>query len=417
MILKLIWSGVIAAVFSSLAAGAVDCRKPCGPEEVFSCVGQAKAPRLTAKEVYDDLIFSSTKSADGFCRSCSVGKANGLQRDYCTKFCQTEQGTYFSYDHFMAAYAAVKAKEPDFFSISCSGTADERKQELASFLATAAQETTSGISYTSDGAYFRYEVDSLQTADGKPCENFDCKTAYYADASLMVVAGDASGNTYTKYYIDNGTINGDGTVSGNKVMLDGPGAVTRAWAESAPPPAGYTWKKLTDAVQPGYWVGMGALQLTGGSMMGFFGWYQNHLADPRQDSANLQNFIDRFLVDGQLGFEGAFWYWNYRINGTGYPTIHQVLASDGAVCHEIAIVTRMVNGGCNHSEYRKRYFDYFLGGNVFATGSKATCVNTAGIMVNCTDSSAVLNSLFCTFGDDPRGQKLQDYCYDHIPPR
>jgi hypothetical protein len=421
----LILCGVLAVAFPWVAAA--DCTKPCGPEEILSCVGETKTPIETAKQVYDKLIFG-TKNADGFCdgpaQKATKNASGGwditpLQEYYWTTFCGKEKGTYASYDNFIGAYNKMKAKLKTFGTFACQGTADERKKEMANMFATMAQETTSAISYTNDGVYFRYENGSLATCYDPvgPCMSLDDKTGYYANAGQHVIAVDSSYKVFTEYYWDSGTIE-DGKVSGMKTILTGDGPITMVWDQDAKPPDGYTLTKLNDekVVKPGYWVGMGPKQLTSNSMMSFFGWYYNHMMPTPEKAANLQTFIEKFLVDGELAMEGGLWFWMYRVNGAGYPTIHKVLASKGVVCHDIAIVTRMVNGGCNNYQQevvkgilrkgRLDYYNYFHE-VVFAMTLKAETIE---------DGDALLNSLQCKYLDENGTEQgnpndLQKYCY------
>jgi hypothetical protein len=426
--LLILW-GILAVCFP--LAAAADCTNPCGPEEILSCVGQSKTPPQTAKEVYDTWIFG-TKNADGFCNgTAQKAKKNSqgdwditpLQEYYWTTFCSKEKGTYASYENFIGAYNKMKAKPKlkTFGTLACEGTAEDRKKEMANMFATMAQETTSAISYTNDGVYFRYENGALATCFDPigPCMSLDSKPSYYVNAGQHVIAVDVDNSTrvFTEYYWDSGTIE-NGKVSGMKTILTGDGPITMVWDQGASPPLGYTLKKLNDeeVVKPGYWVGMGPKQLTSNSMMSFFGWYYNHMVDKPEKKANLQTFIERFLVDGELAMEGGFWFWMFRVSGSTYPTIHKVLASKGDVCHDIAIVTRMVNGGCNNYQQeivngklvkgRKDYYQYFLE-KVFGMTLKAETAKY---------EDTLLNSLQCKYLDEEGKEQmnpndLQKFCY------
>lgn len=417
----LIYLGLFATAYSGIAIS-INCDQPCGPEEVLYCIGQAQTLLLTPKQVYTMKLFDP-KNADQFCAKCSkvplppegpTYTTNPLQAQYCANFCQTAKGSYFSYENFLAAYADMQKNGSDF-SIACNGTVEERKKELANLLATSAQETTSALSgYTTDGLYYRYENGALVTKDPvtqqpKPCMDFNCVTPYAGLTAAIVVATNTNDDIFTEYYWNAATIT-DGKVTGNRITLTGSGPMQWKWDQSAPPPQGYTLKTLRDAVQPGYWVGMGNLQLTADTMMGFFGWYNNHIAKTAQKHANLQSFIQRYLVDGKLGFIGGFWYWNYRTNGSGYPSIHQVVTSGDPVCQDIALVTVMVNGGCNDYNIRKEYYQYF-GENVSGLKLKASCITTSGAPIDCNDTTKVdLNSMQCA-----NPARFQTYCYSKIP--
>lgn len=422
--MKTFYSGlffIFAAYYTPLATAAVDCTNPCGPDDVLYCAGQGANPKLTAQQVYDQLVSKSGTSQDAFCTTCSTKPTSDtlstLQKQFCTDYCNSP-GSYYSYTNFTNAYKAMQGADSSF-SIACSGSTDDKKKELANLLTTWAQETTNGTSYTNDTLYYRYESPALAGCK----DAATCKTNYYIQADYTVVAYDTTNKkVYTGYYFNSGTINADGTVSGMKVTLTGAGPSTWSWADSMAMPSGYTAKKLTDINVPeGYWIGMGNVELTADSMMGFFGWYYNHLASPTQTSADLFSFIKDYLNDGQKSFEGAFWYWNYRVNGRdpntnlSFPTIHKVMATSTAkACHDIAIPTYMVNGTCatdiNGGNFptRKTYYTYFLS-TVLGLTDNPTCVDSNGAVVACNSSTVNINSEVCYYANSP--YKLRDYCY------
>ena len=154
-------------------------------------------------------------------------------------------------------------------------------------------------------------------------------------------------------------------------------------------PAGYTWQYMNQTIDPGYWIGMGNLQLTGVSMVQFFGWYHQHIIDGAPvAAANYQAFVTRYLTEGKLAWEGGLWYWNYRINGIGKPTLHSVLAGENDVCRDIGITTKLVNGGCNDTITRDKYYNYFKT-TVFGLSEKPVIPDPPVVDVNsyfCNDA-------------------------------
>jgi len=141
--------------------------------------------------------------------------------------------------------------------------------------------------------------------------------------------------------------------------------------------------------------------------MYFFGWYYNHIE--KKESADLNAFIRTLVTDGKRSFLGALWYWNYRvIKGHIPPTdpppvpIEAVLNYyDGkgtdSPCHDIAISTYLVNGGCGDSGNRKLYYEYFAN-----TAFQADIQAVTGIFggyeldsFNCEKNSEALNT-YCT---------------------
>ena len=99
-------------------------------------------------------------------------------------------------------------------------------------------------------------------------------------------------------------------------------------------------------------------------MVGFFDWYYTQI-DPTPE-ADLNAFIERYFVDGKLGFTGGLWYWNDRTRGENYLTIAQsfnqkVTGSGDKLnfCKDVTMVTLMVNGGCNDWVKRVDYYKYF----------------------------------------------------------
>lgn len=410
-------SFTIGTVFVLLAlSGRVwaDCvtDKPIGPRAVITCAAKeylekhpdAKGTVHDAATFWNNILFS----ADVMDKSCSKTAPDPdtqkAQAEMFKEVCNTQKGTYFSYDNFIAADEAISTK---FNTKDTTGYAFMRSdddynlnlQELANFLATAAQETTGNApglnQYKTDGLYWRYETDFLLSVDPTntpPEDTGSCKT-YPANPGYISPGGTAVTGCYllglkdfkTNYYplstfvvaIKTGTKLVNTALVMAMDMQYNTAANTMTWKGPPgdpknptnfpipqgyyPAPEGYTWQFLNQVIDPGYWVGMGAIQITGDSMPKFFGWhYQNIASGAPVPEADFPAFVKQFLTDGQLGWEGSLWYWNFRINGAGRPTLHKVLTNtDKPACHDIAITTAMTNGGCNHFEYRAKYYDYF----------------------------------------------------------
>ena len=294
-------------------------------------------------------------------------------------------------------------------------------QEVVNFFASEAQETTSAlINYTTDGLYFRYENGALidsSSSTGAVCADEYCKTGYYpgndpgnwvgvtgynADPSItstytpyLWLLTNPNGSAASLYYPQYQMANSPMTLLYGFPYIqllanqgDTPSAAN-SWlykASTAPypvPPGSplTVAKNINDSgvLYPGMYVGMGSLQLTGSSMYFYYGWYENNLAlDAPVLMANFDQFVGDpngvvtqsvgFLRSGVTAFEGAFWYWMYRVIGINtstypgqmIPSLHQ-LALDPArpACHCVGAVTLMINGGCNHFDRRVAYANYF----------------------------------------------------------
>lgn len=422
------------ATQSGLLAAATDCHNPCGPLQILECAGKLNNRHQTAEEAYNSLIFG-TNTADKFCRTKHTEAViTPLQNLYFDGFCsQPSPGAknypYSSYNNFLAAYTEMQAKLPNFGSFACIGDKSLDNKEMANFFSTITQETTGQITKNNDGVYYRYENQSLVKcymdwkydagrwlpvlASEYQCKDLDSKTGYWGDARLNVIMVNRSTKAvYTKAYWNNANIS-DGKVTGNKVDLT-QSPIVWSWNDNTPvPDPGYEFVYLTDAMNAGYIIGMGQIQLTGSSMMEFFGWYYNHLAPVSQNEADLNGFIQRFLVDGQLAMEGSFFYWMYRTNGSGRPTLHQVLAGTGTVCHDAAIASRVVNGGCNDYQSsvdaqgalhpgRIGYYQYFLE-TVFGQTEQRVTYPYNGIL---------LDNFVCDYPSQPAA--LETYCYTTV---
>jgi hypothetical protein len=144
---------------------------------------------------------------------------------------------------------------------------------------------------------------------------------------------------------------------------------------------------------------MGAKQLTGNTLMSFFGWYNNNLVNPPVENADINKFIADYLADGKLGYEGGIWFWMYRTSGKDLPTIADTLKSSKNVCHDVAIVTRLVNGGCNDDTTRNKYYNYF-----YKTLTGAEIIPVEYDYTNAQGAKVKLNSMQCSVD-------LQAYCY------
>lgn len=394
-----------------------DCNLPCGAEELICCAAQ-KANQLSPVELYaspedyyNKALFNSA-NLDGFCKNPPGGSiTTSLQSYYYGKYCQSA-GSYYSYSNFIQA-----ANTPIFNGSSpnggfgCVGTVETRYKELSNFFATIAQETTSVIAgYTNDGLYFRYENGALKNCATTPggTLNQNCTapnsqgsqapyTVYYPTNSLYTDMN-PGGSSYTQLLTLGNT--------GSSILIYNIAQTPEVISFGSfpfPIATGDTAPQLNDpsVLIPQLWVGMGPKQLTGQSMFEFFGWYQNNIASPAQTYANFNDFVTGFLNNGVLGFQGAFWYWMFRINGYNYRPIHAMVTDPNrSVCHDIAAVTLMVNGGCNnYNPGRFTYYSYF--NRTFNQPTNA---------IQCTAPGQVhLNSLVCA-------TPLQTYCQPTTSP-
>ncbi len=409
---------------------------PSGPSEVIACAAQQysaklvppKSPPLDAATFWETVLFS-TKLTDGFCKGAAPAVLQKAQLAMYTAACGSQKGTYFSYANFLAADAEISAKLGGAYTFMRQGTYEVRLQEFANFLATAAQETTAGdwgLKYTTDGLYFRYENGILQSTDPQwvtppytppymgSCRVVPANPGYTATTQSVAAADcrfkglDAFIPEYypisTYSVAVKGTVPADYLVNTSLVMdhADKYDTNTNTIANVGTPtlyaggtyaaPAGYTWQYMNQIIDPGYWIGMGNLQLTGVSMVQFFGWYHQKIsAGAPVEAANYQAFVTRYLTEGKLAWEGGLWYWNYRINGIGKPTLHSVLAGKNDACRDMGITTKLVNGGCNDGGPRDLYYNYF---KTTVFGLSGTAVTAPGGVSSYTCSDAIL--AYCT---------------------
>ena len=425
---------LIGLIFSNETAVGLDCDHPCGPAELLSC---ASNPRSNPESIYNDKIFDK-KNIDGYCNKYSSfpvsdSNLNEVQLWYINVFCPIQKGKYGGYEDFISAYEEMKSRLGDRFTqFLCSPKSShvQRVKEISNLFATMAQETTSRQSkwpasdpVLIDGLYYRFEIGAVTSVDKSPCTLSHCKTNYFDDASRMVVAvkkpfsADGKNQIYTKYYWNNGKMSQDrNLVDGNRVNLTQT-QISWQWKESDRAPDGYEFHAMTDVVNSRYWIGMGPKQLTGSSMMEFFGWYENNLSKQPRESSDLEAFIQRFLSDGKLAMEGGFFYWMYRVNGNNRPSIHTVLTNNKNVCHDIAITTRLINGGCNNYSMDEKapgrvgYYTYFHE-KVFH--KKIDAAVTTWVNVNDKGRSWELNSMQCDYSSQGKSEynPIEQYCYD-----
>lgn len=383
-----------------------DCasQNPQGPAAILTCISETHG--MTPEAYWNNVLFSSNLALDKFCQTSLPSNATQAQVEMYAVGCSMQKGSYFSYNQFIAADSAMRAKFGNNYTFLRNSDYATNLKEFANFLATLAQETTGmipGMKNQNDGLYFRYENGALgPTAcynykDNPNASAFDrtlgsnCNakglTDYYTGYypySGYVIANLISNptNIYTGYVFDK-----DGEYMLNQspvnVMFPGVPSIVSSMSPDSSSLAnplivgswssllvGYQWDFMNTQMAPGYWVGMGNLQLTGDSMIKFFGWYyQNSALDSSSgaiESANLQNFANMYLQNGTLAWEGGLWYWMYRVNGYNLPTLHSIISnSPKAACHDIAISTMMVNGGCNNyinedGTGRKAYYQFFL---------------------------------------------------------
>ncbi len=405
---------------------------PSGPSEVIACAaqqysaGKALSPALTATDFWNTVLFN-TKTSDGYCKGAAPAALQKAQLAMYTAACGTEKGTYFSYENFLAADEEISAKLGGAYTFMRQGTYEVRLQEFANFLATAAQETTAAdweLKYTTDGLYYRYENGILQSTDPRhssakgSCRVVpanpgytattqsvaaaDCRLKgldtfipeYYPISTYSVAVKGTTVHPLLKDYLVNTSLVMDNAdkYDTNSNTIANVGTPTLYAGGTYAAPAGYTWHYMNKIIDSGYWIGMGNLQLTGVSMVQFFGWYHQKISTGAPVAeANYQAFVTRYLTEGKLAWEGGLWYWNYRINGIGKPNLHSVLAGEKAACRDMGITTKLVNGGCNDGGPRDLYYNYF---KTTVFGLSHLPVTAAGGVSSYTCNDAILT--YCT---------------------
>lgn len=418
---------------------AIDCAalNPQGPDAVISCAATA-AGFASAEAFWNQKLFSPV-TLDGYCQS-SPQNLDTAQTTLFQQSCTQQKGTYFSYAQFIAADAALFAKfgavSPNPYRFMRNNSWEVNVSELTNFLATAAQETTgNGLlpdKYEQDGLYFRSEYSYLAanscytypanpnyTGSGKGTGT-NCGTTplasyltnYYpvSTYAVAVCSGTSPDNyqIYTGFVMDqdgqynlntaNGivTVQFNGVPTGPNVTYAGgtyamPASVNTACGTTA------TWQYMNQTIDQGYWIGQGNLQLTSVAMTQFFGWYYQQMATGAPvNYANFNTFVQQYLGNGQLAWIGGLWYWNFRVQGSGSPTLHQILGqSTLPACHDIGITTYQINGGCGNANERTLYYKYFK--------TKVFGLPTTGIPYTCTGGGTSGNSMLCS-------SSLNTYC-------
>ena len=449
---------------------------PCGIEEVISCARVAynatgpAIPIANNTDFYNKQLFDLANQ-DGFCNWPNAGyppgvKTNSLQSIYFDQFCAHQKGTYFSYQNFIdAANAQNNQSAPAFGGpggFACSQSAStvalntlQSNLEVANFFASEAQETTSAMKgYTTDGLYFRYENGALLNSSGAVCTDLTCQTTYYPPTNPANYVGvkDVGSVSQTQTFTPYLWLLTSQSPTESAYYLQYNLAESPMFIPAALPAVSLVPNQLTavgantegfttvlnindpQVVDPGMYVGMGSLQLTGSSMYFFYGWYYNNLVAVDK-SANFSNFIGNprdtsvttgFLRDGKIAFEGAFWYWMYRsigrnFTGSGspgmFPSLHQLaMDSTKPACHCVGAVTLGINGGCNHFSYRAQYANYFMGQKALGVNLPSDyCKQTVTLP---SGRVSTINGAKCTLtaGDklDQATQDLLEYCQNPL---
>lgn len=349
----------------------LNCKNPCGAQEIIECT--AKRNNTTAEKFYNEKLFENL-NIDGFCKNKSDSSLETYQQKYFFKtFCGNKNVKVLSYTNFIKA----TKKFPTF---ACDGDYVTRHKELVGFFATIAHETSSRIfNYTNDGLYFRYENGALKG-------NTPYKKTVYFPKSPFIVAINSKNEIYSGalwYGKPNGALEFNlnytiESITWGKIII----------------PANSKLVSLNKLVLPIYWVGMGPIQLTGGVLIEFFSWYHN-ITNPNNHFYNLNNYFTDYLQNGEMTFSGALWFWMSHINGLKINTIHQMIINPNKpVCHDIAAITRRVNGGCTgYNPGRINYYTYFA--DLFYTNINPTVVTLP--------NKIKINSMICN-------KPLQIYC-------
>lgn len=473
----------------SLAADApcpLPSAAPCGIEEVISCAriayNLANPPGVipnTNEQFYNTQLFNSGNQ-DGFCKYKFVTghyppgvEVGTLTQTYYDQFCSAQTGSYFSYANFLKAATILNGvtQQSAFggsggFACAVAGSSVAQNTsmsiaEAVNFFASEAQETTSAaMGYTTDGLYYRYENGALAG-----CQDLSCKTQYYPPSVVGNYVGVSTYNAtdpsqtqsytpflwlladpyvstyYPQYQMASSPMTMAYGFPSIPLLAVSPNATNSQLykvSESMSPPLTEAHNiNETGILYPGMYVGMGSLQLTGSSMYFYYGWYENNLATNAPVLlANFDQFVgnpqenlpatDGFLRNGDIAFEGAFWYWMFRsigINTSTYPgqmipTLHQ-LAMDTSrpACGCVGAVTLMINGGCNDFDKRYKYSQYFASKDALSASAQ-TCTQTVILPgttspVNIDGSKCVL---VCPSGYTLVGYACQKQGSPDVPP-
>jgi|GEM_PF-6116982 len=395
MMIALILSMTLCLSLQASKARA-DCSNPCGAIELIECAAQAAG--MTAENFYNTHLFDIKKYTDQFCdKKPPEGIKTGQQKFFSENYCENAPN-YYSYENFVAACQHF----PEF----CCAKGikkEERYKELANFLATIAQETTCALDgYKTDGLYYRYENGALL---GNTMQD---QTQYYPQLKYFRVARlkNQTNMVYTKKFW---LIDKDHP---SKAVIFDPtqSPMVATYGDIVAPGEDYEIIQMDQMIEPGYWVGMGATQLTCDPMVGFFGWYYNNLAPGAPvASADYKKFVETYLDDGKLGFIGAIWYWMYRVSGQGKPTVHMVLNDPNKpVCRDIGGATIGVNGGCNDWEKRAVYYQYFHE-KVFKIKIEPVKVIVDGVELNSMKCDNNLQG-YCVKGSGPKPSDPTSRC-------
>jgi hypothetical protein len=420
---------LFAAVTASHAGAGCATQNPSGPRAVLECMalelGFADGNTLWTKKLFHP------NTLDAFCSS-TLESPNVIESQLFAESCQFQKKSYFSYENFLDADEELRLKLGASYQFMRTGLLSVKLQELANFLATASQETSGNgllaTRYEQDGLYFRYEVRDPLRKCWQPVENPNytskkepeyrtalsselCNqkstasfvTDYYPYSTYVVAVQEGTGLINTQFVSD----------SDCQYSLKTPIATFSCWDNTTqsskrptiiggayPAPTGYAWQFMNKIIEPGYWIGMGNLQLTGVAMTQFFGWYYQNMVTPKQDDASMQAFVKEYLKNGKRAWTGGLWYWNFRSNGmngdgSSKPTLHETLTNSKDACHDIGITTVLVNGTqCNDTPGRTAYYNYYKS-NVFKltdVAKKFTYGTTTSTSMIC--SEAILN--YCT---------------------
>ncbi len=359
--LGLLWAVIFFGLTSPRIEAADLCPKSNGPAEILDCFAKAKTDKKSGKALWESLFFDP-RSVDHYCSSETIPPnpaPNTILKQYFTAFCGSSKDQYFSYEKFIAADRALASRLGAAYQFMRSGDTDLKLQELANFLATAAQETTGNgafeaiTKYTADGLYFRYEapytlvqcfsapanpdfIGQEQIVKAEGCDTLGTgsfKTQYYPFSTYVVAQRLDSTRVSTQFVMDKDCKYALTDLVSDVSCWDpsiNASALPTLLGGRSKPPEGYQWQYMNQILDPGYWVGMGNLQLTGVNVFKFFGWYYQNLVTPKVQDADFPAFVERYLHDGELAWMGGLWYWNYRISGSitttskapslGFPT-------------------------------------------------------------------------------------------------
>ena len=408
----------LLVIQTNAQAAPISCAilNPKGPVLLIECLARQNG-YPDAATFWNTKLFNSAV-VNRFCDN-PPNNLDTAQQEFFKTACSTPSSNdYFSFANFILADATLKLKLGDDYTFLRSSDYDTNVIELENFLAAVAGKTMdqdiSAIQYQNIGLYATFEFSGL---GARACFNYPSNPDWTGNPAQRTPGSDCGSKDLENFYPESYPVSTYAVAQGKgplrltdtAFVMDGASrydfttkaiTVTQSGVPTLYPNGTYASPSLTKWVyantllSPGNWVEMGALRLSGFSLLSFFAYYNQQILPLSLPFASFSDFAKTYASDGLIQWMGALFKWNISLIGTtAGQTIHSTITNPDPVCKTSALMTSLLNGNCIDASQALLAFNYYA----------STLTGQVPTGVEYTYDGTTSNSMICS-------PNLVNYC-------